>query len=525
MQPRIQYARTTDGVSIAYWTLGQGEAFVQLAPLPFSHLELEWQTPELRSWYESLASRRMLVRMDPRGVGLSDRDRTDFSPKGFALDVEAVVNRIGLNMFTLMGILNSGPVAVTYAVDNPERVSHLILWCTYARGISFFARPEAEALRALVEKDWRTFTEVTAHSREGWSDAASARKFAAMIREAVTPPVQAIFMDTMRKVDVTDLLPKVQPATLVMHRREFTWIDVASARELASNIPDARLVLLEGTGAGPYLGNTNAVLGAIWEFLGEPETEALAAELPSGTALILFADIADSTALTERIGDAAFRAMARQLDSALRRVIQEHAGTPIEGKLLGDGVLAIFTSAREAIEAAIACGAAGGSAGMPLHLGLHAGDVIREENNVYGGAVNIASRIAGLSAAGEVLVSETVRSLARTSSGVRFEERGEHGLKGVSDPVRVWTVKPVDASAVSEPRPGLKAAYPDHLTTREVEVLRLVAAGRTNREIAAELVLSLRTVARHITNIYRKIGARGKADATAYAIRHNLTQD
>ncbi len=525
MQPRIQYARTADGVSIAYWTLGEGEPFVQLAPLPFSHLELEWEMPELRGWYESLASRRMLVRLDSRGIGLSDRDRTDFSPQTFTLDVEAVVERAGIGRFALMGILNSGPVAVTYAVDHPDRVSHLILWCTYARGINFFGRPVAEALRLMVDKDWRTFSETTAHSREGWSDASSAGKFAAMIRECVTPQVQAVFMDSMREAEVTDLLPRIQSPTLVMHRREFDWIDIGNARELASRIPDARLVLLEGAGAGPYLGNTGAVLEAIWEFLGEPETEAQTAELPSGMTAILFADIVDSTTLTESLGDAAFRNKARELDVALRDVIRENRGTPIEGKLLGDGVLAVFTSARQAIGAGLGCGRRGDSAGLPLHLGIHAGDVIREESNVYGGAVNIASRIAGLSSPGEVLVSETVRSLARTSSAMRFEERGEHGLKGVSDPVKVWAVKPADASAVSEPRPGLKAAYPDHLTTREVEVLRLVAAGRTNREIATELVLSLRTVARHITNIYGKIGARGKADATAYAIRHNLTQD
>jgi class 3 adenylate cyclase len=161
---------------------------------------------------------------------------------------------------------------------------------------------------------------------------------------------------------------------------------------------------------------------------------------PSGTAIILFADIAGSTALTEHLGDAAFRAKARDLDAALRTIIRDHTGTPIEGKLLGDGVLATFTSARQAIEAALACGSAGSHAGLPLHLGLHAGDVIREDNNVYGGAVNIASRISGLSAPGELLVSDTVRSLARTSAGVMFADRGEHSMKGVGEAVRVWAV-------------------------------------------------------------------------------------
>jgi len=74
-------------------------------------------------------------------------------------------------------------------------------------------------------------------------------------------------------------------------------------------------------------------------------------------------------------------------------------------------------------------------------VGIHAGDVIREDDNVYGGAVNIAARVAAASAAGETLVSETVRSLARTSAGVRFEDRGEHSLKGIDDPVRVWAVR------------------------------------------------------------------------------------
>src|SRR5947209_12572879 len=155
-------------------------------------------------------------------------------------------------------------------------------------------------------------------------------------------------------------------------------------------------------------------------------------------------DIADSTALTERLGDAPFREKARDLDATLRTVIREHGGTPIEGKLLGDGVLAVFTSARQAIEAALTCGKAGAEATLPLHLGLHAGDVIREENNIYGGAVNIASRISGLSAMSEVLVSDIVRGLARTSAGVRFEDRGEQTLKGIGEPVRVWAVKAAD---------------------------------------------------------------------------------
>ncbi len=203
----------------------------------------------------------------------------------------------------------------------------------------------------------------------------------------------------------------------------------------------------------PFAGDVEAAVAAIEDFLDgdyqssrrpsvHPSAKAGPGfEAPSGMAVILFADIADSTGLTERMGDRAFREKGRDLDGALRAIIRENGGTPVEGKLLGDGVLAVFTSARQAIEAALACGRAGDEAELPLHLGIHAGDVIREEGNVYGGAVNIAARIASAAAAGEVLVSDTVRGLARTSAGVRFEDRGEQSLKGVSEPVRVWAVE------------------------------------------------------------------------------------
>ena len=195
-----------------------------------------------------------------------------------------------------------------------------------------------------------------------------------------------------------------------------------------------------------YLDDAEVVATIIDDFLSEGESQPMTAPaIASGTAVILFADIVDSTALTERMGDAAFRERARALDASLRSIISEAGGTTIDAKTLGDGVLATFPAASQAIDAALRCGAAGDAQGLPLHLGLHAGDVIREANNVFGGAVNIASRISALSAPGEVLVSRTVADLARTSAGVAFEDRGEHALKGVADAQRVFAVRPGSA--------------------------------------------------------------------------------
>jgi class 3 adenylate cyclase len=157
--------------------------------------------------------------------------------------------------------------------------------------------------------------------------------------------------------------------------------------------------------------------------------------------VILFADIADSTALTERMGDTRYREAARSLEERIRTAIADANGSVLDGKLLGDGVLALFMSARWAIVAAGECARISAESELKLHLGIHAGDVIREPNNVYGGAVNIASRIADASEPGEVLVSATVRDLARTSANVAFDDRGERTLKGIADPIRIFAIR------------------------------------------------------------------------------------
>jgi class 3 adenylate cyclase len=161
---------------------------------------------------------------------------------------------------------------------------------------------------------------------------------------------------------------------------------------------------------------------------------------PADTVIIMFADIVDSMPHTERLGDAMFRERARELDRLLRSLVAEHRGSTVEGKLVGDGVLAVFPSAQSGIGCALRCGVLSASVGLELHIGLHAGDVIRDGGNIYGGAVNIASRISGATKPGEILVSDTVRGLARTSVGVAFEDRGAYQLKGIDEPMRLFGI-------------------------------------------------------------------------------------
>jgi class 3 adenylate cyclase len=240
-------------------------------------------------------------------------------------------------------------------------------------------------------------------------------------------------------------LPQVSVPTLVLSRPSRQYAQPRLSQALASRIPGARLAVLQprrGTGLDEEW------LRVIGEFLGDAAPADAAGEVPlvprtasTGTAVILFTDIVASTALTERMGDAAFRDASRALDEQLRTAIRDAGGTPIEGKVLGDGVMATFPSASQAIDGARACVGAANATQLQLHLGIHAGDVIREPDNVYGGAVNIASRICGLSAPGEILVSDVVRGMARTSAGVEFEDRGDQEMKGVGDAVRVYAVR------------------------------------------------------------------------------------
>ena len=205
MEPRIQYAKTSDGVNIAYWSLGEGDPFVHMPWFRMSHVQLEWQIPEIRRWYEALSDRTQLVRYDARGIGLSQRDVTDHSVDALVRDVEAVVDRLEIERFALFGLVHTGPVAITYAARHPERVSKLVLWCTYARSEDYSQSSEIQATRDVIDKNWEMYTNTLAHVRLGWSEGEPARRFAAVMRESMSPEALHASIDAFRDLDVTDL--------------------------------------------------------------------------------------------------------------------------------------------------------------------------------------------------------------------------------------------------------------------------------------------------------------------------------
>jgi len=441
MEPQIRYAKTADGVSIAYYSIGSGPVVVDLGSPPASHLRMELQIPEMRSWYERFAAHRTFVRLDGRGTGLSERDIAEYSVESLVLDLKAVVEAIGLDRFTLIGQMNSGLAAITYAARHVEHVEALILWCAYTRGSEFFDDSGTLFLRDALSRDWGMFTESASNSRFGWLHGDHAHRFAELWRAAVTPDVQALVMDGLHGADVSHLLASVEAPALVL-QREKRGTDVA--RRIAAGIRNARVVIFDGTSAAPYLPDGDQVWGEIAGFLGlsdEPVADVMATR--SSLRTVLFTDIVGHTEMMQRLGDARGRDVLREHERITRATLKQHGGAEV--KTMGDGFLASFSSVTSAVDCAIALQRAFSNLQLPtfnlqIRVGLNAGEPIEEDGDLFGSTVILASRIAAKAAAGEILVPDTVRGLL-SGKGFVFGDRGEFLPKGFDEGVRLYDVR------------------------------------------------------------------------------------
>ena len=444
MEPQIRYCTTSDGASIAYATMGAGP--VVIMPMwMFSFSGRARVFPEFGVLCAAIAEAFTLVLYDGRGMGLSGHERREYDLGSRLLDLDAVARAVGAEGVALYGSGSCGLAVIAYAARHRERVTRLVLADSFARGERFWAEVPAgrlvDALSAVTAEQWDTVSEMIASfGLPADTDPSRVRAAGALLRETMGPEAMLAHRQATREIDVSAELSSIAVPTLVISNAAGLG---EQSRALAAAIRNARLVRI----TSPWAERDYATLiSFLREHAGPPGETAPApsAGAPAaapGMAVILFTDIVDSTALTVRLGDTVFRTASRTLDEGMRTAMQEAGGDPVDGKVLGDGVMGVFTSASQAIAAARRCIELSAESELRLHVGLHAGDVIREKDNVYGGAVNIASRICGLSAPGEVLVSDIVRGLARTSSAVEFADRGEHALKGIDDAVRLYEVR------------------------------------------------------------------------------------
>ncbi len=440
MEPRIQYVKTSDSVSIAYWTIGDGPALVH-TPGPWGIGYTLLQIPEVREWNERLSAGRLLVRYDARGTGHSDRDVTDFSLEAHLRDLDAVVERLALGQFALLGFYITGPAAIAYATRHPDRLTHLILWGTFASGRQYRNTTRSRAfdsLRSMARDEWDFYVRTASSTPFPGADPAIVERRRQLMAESVRPNELMRMFDATESLDATAEAAAVQTPTLILHRRESQVIPMELARDLASRIPGAELVVLEGP--EPIAGGDDQMLRAINEFLGMADGPARFPS-PGDVHTILFTDLASSTALTQRLGDAKAQELVRAHNAIVREALKANGGSEI--KHTGDGIMASFQTASGALECAVAIQravAARAEDQLAVHIGLNAGEPVAEERDLFGTSVQLARRICDAAEGGEILASNVVRELA-AGKGFLFSDIGEVVPKGFEEPVRLYEVR------------------------------------------------------------------------------------
>ncbi|HEY5626105.1 MAG TPA: alpha/beta fold hydrolase, partial [Dehalococcoidia bacterium] len=373
---------------------------------------------------------------DPRGTGLSDRDEIDFSIEAMTRDLEAVIDRAGLRSFAVLAFGHSVPIAVTYAATYPDRVSHLILNSGWTKLSDLAETPAWEAHEALIDKDWTLFTETMARVFLSVRDLRSIELLGEHMRACIEPEAYQVLIAAIKRYDVSALLPDVKAETLVLHNSKGRVIPVRVAQKLAAGIPNARFLGMDDW-------SLERVATLVEEFAGtaqKPEPIE-----PGAFRTVLFTDMEGSTSLTQRLGDAAAQEVLRTHNSIVRDALTAHSGT--ETKHTGDGIMASFTSASAALDAAVAIqkaladrNEANPDAAIRVRIGLNAGEPVAEEEDLFGTAVQLAARVCDKAEPGQILVADVVQQLA-AGKGFTFADRGEATLKGFEKPVRLHEVR------------------------------------------------------------------------------------
>lgn len=278
LRQEIRYCHAQDGVRLAYATAGRGPRLFKTANY-LNHLEYDWESPITRHLLRALATNFRLVRYDARGNGLSDWDVENISFDAWVSDLETVADAVGWDRFPLMGQSQGCAVSIAYAARHPERVSHLVLLGSFARGrmvraTSATERDKITAMETLIRLGWgeenaafrQMFTSlfVPEGSKEqlDW--------FNELQRRTTSPACAARYFKVVNDIDVCPLLSKVKAPTLVMHLREDAVHAFEFGREVAAGIPGAHFAPLPGKNHMPLEHDPSSprILEEIKRFLG-----------------------------------------------------------------------------------------------------------------------------------------------------------------------------------------------------------------------------------------------------------------
>lgn len=444
MPPETRYARSGD-VSIAYQVLGDGPYDLVWTPGALSHLELRLEDEGVARFYRALSSFSRLIVFDKRGTGLSDRAAGIADLETRMDDIRAVMDAAGSEAAAVCGVSEGGPMALLFAATYPERVRALVSYGSlprFVRGPNFpwgepkheyLAEAEAEAEAWGTEEIAREF--LVSQGMDASPEAV--RERARKDRLTISPGAYVQLARMNAEIDVRPILPTIRVPTVVLHRRE-DHIPIDGARWMAEQIPGARFVELPGGPHMAYLGDWESVVAAIREFV-EPICLESAHPYDSVLATVLFTDLVGSTAKAVELGDRRWRELLEQHHARIRSQLALFRG--IELDTAGDGFFARFDGPARAIRCACAIRDAVTDLGLEVRAGLHTGECEVVDGKVAGVAVSIGARVAAHAESGEVLVSQTVRDIV-AGSGIEFDDRGTHELKGIPGEWHLYSVAP-----------------------------------------------------------------------------------
>ena len=267
--PLMRFATAADGARIAHYTIGEGPPLVVMPASPLSHVRREWDVPAIRGRMERLARGRLVVAYDPRNAGLSDR-KLEVSLSSQVRDLTAVVDALGLESFALLAEGQSAPAAITFALANKQRVTHLVLYAAFARGTDYLSSTEVQSSLAMMPHDWRHYCDVYAAMYTGWDQPATATAWAQVMAESTRVEFVEAAMRALAEADVAPILSRVRTPALVLRRRDAPIFGEPMSRELYTGLPCARYVPLDGRAIASFAGDVDALVSAINEFLDEP---------------------------------------------------------------------------------------------------------------------------------------------------------------------------------------------------------------------------------------------------------------
>ncbi len=432
MQAETKYARSGD-IHIAYQALGRGPLDLVYVPGWVSHVELAWEEPTLARFLRRFASFSRLITFDKRGTGLSDRVPNDQLPtlEERMDDLRAVMDAVGSERAALLGISEGGNLCALFAATYPERTTALVMYGTFAKRIwspdyPWAPTPEKrEQEYALVESEWGGLMDLAHYVPSKIDDEEFARRLATYMRRAASPGAAVALLRMNTQIDIRAILPTISVPTLVIHRTGDLDVNVEEGRWLAEQIAGARFVELPGDDHLPWVGDQDAILDEIQEFL-----TGVRPILESDRVLstLLFTDIVSSTELADRLGDRAWIELLERHHAMVRRELVRFRGREVD--TAGDGFFATFDGPARAIRCALNVVEAGHQLGIKIRAGLHTGEIEVTGPKIGGIALHIGSRVAATAKPSEVLVSSTVKDLV-AGSRIRFVDRGTHVLKGV----------------------------------------------------------------------------------------------